>query len=305
MAFPRVNALSFWLLPVGGLTILSGYLTAGGAAAAGWTNYVPLALQEGTGEDLWILGPTRRGHQLAARSDQLHRDRAPAAGARHDDGPGAHLHLGDAEHVGPRRAGGAVAHRDADPCCSPTGTSARCSSIRPTAAAIANYLNTFWFFGHPEVYMLIMGAWGIMSEIIPVFSGKPLFGYRGVILALLLVMALSFTVWGHHMYTTGLVDDSFFSVTTELISVPTGVLFFNWLFTLWRGKIRFEPRDALRARLRRAVRDRRDRRRVDGLARDGLTRSTTPISSSRTSTTSSSAAASSGSWPRCTTGSPR
>jgi cytochrome c oxidase subunit 1 len=107
--------------------------------------------------------------------------------------------------------------------------------------SVANYLNTFWFFGHPEVYMLIMGAWGITSEILPVFSGKPLYGYRGVILALMLVMALSFTVWGHHMYTTGLVDDPFFSVTTELISVPTGVLFFNWLFTLWRGKLRFEP----------------------------------------------------------------
>jgi cytochrome c oxidase subunit 1 len=107
--------------------------------------------------------------------------------------------------------------------------------------SVFTYLNTFWFFGHPEVYMLIMGAWGITSEIIPVFSGKPLFGYRGVILALMLILALSFTVWGHHMYTTGLVDDSFFSVTTELISVPTGVLILNWLFTMWKGKLRFEP----------------------------------------------------------------
>ncbi len=73
------------------------------------------------------------------------------------------------------------------------------------------------------------------------YKRQPLYGYRFVILALMLIMALSFTVWGHHMYTTGLVDDSLFSVTTELISVPTGVLFFNWLFTLWRGKIRFEP----------------------------------------------------------------
>jgi cytochrome c oxidase subunit 1 len=107
--------------------------------------------------------------------------------------------------------------------------------------SVFTYLNTFWFFGHPEVYMLIMGGWGIVSEILPVFSGRPLFGYRGVIASLLLVLALSFTVWGHHMYTTGLVDDSLFSVTTELISVPTGVLFFNWLFTIWGGRLRFEP----------------------------------------------------------------
>jgi heme/copper-type cytochrome/quinol oxidase subunit 1 len=107
--------------------------------------------------------------------------------------------------------------------------------------SVANYLNTFWFFGHPEVYMLIMGAWGAVSEIVPVFSRKPLYGYRFVILALMLIMALSFTVWGHHMYTTGLVNDSFFSVTTELISVPTGVLVLCWLFTLWKGKLSFEP----------------------------------------------------------------
>jgi cytochrome c oxidase subunit 1 len=89
--------------------------------------------------------------------------------------------------------------------------------------------------------MLIMGAWGVVSEIVPVFSRKPLYGYRFVILALMLIMALSFTVWGHHMYTTGLVNDTFFSVTTELISVPTGLLVLAWLFTLWKGKISFEP----------------------------------------------------------------
>jgi cytochrome c oxidase subunit 1 len=99
----------------------------------------------------------------------------------------------------------------------------------------------FWFFGHPEVYMLILAAWGIVSEILPVFSGKPLFGYQGVILAFLLITALSFTVWAHHMFATGAVELPFFSVTTEMISIPTGVLFFNWLATLWKGQLRFEP----------------------------------------------------------------
>jgi cytochrome c oxidase subunit I len=107
--------------------------------------------------------------------------------------------------------------------------------------SVAHWLNTFWFFGHPEVYMLILGAWGIVSEIIPVFSGKPLFGYRGIVLAFLAITGLSFTVWAHHMFTTGLVPNvSFFSATTELISIPTGVLFWIWLATMWRGKIRLE-----------------------------------------------------------------
>src|SRR5207245_9068713 len=90
------------------------------------------------------------------------------------------------------------------------------------------------------VYMLILAAWGIVSEILPVFSGKPLFGYRGVVLAFLMITALSFTVWAHHMFATGSVQLPFFSATTEMISIPTGVLFFNWLATLRKGKLRFE-----------------------------------------------------------------
>ncbi|HKE65842.1 MAG TPA: cbb3-type cytochrome c oxidase subunit I [Micromonosporaceae bacterium] len=240
MAFPRVNALSFWLLPVGGLTILSGYLTSGGAAAAGWTNYVPLALQEGTGEDLWVLGLLVVGTSsllgainfivtvLRLRAPGMSMSRVPIF-------TWATLSTSVLVVLAVPALTATLMIVFAD---RHLGT----VFLDPShGGSVFNYLNTFWFFGHPEVYMLIMGAWGIVSEIIPVFSGKPLFGYRGVIAALLLVLALSFTVWGHHMYTTGLVDDSLFSITTELISVPTGVLFFNWLFTLWRGKIRFEP----------------------------------------------------------------
>jgi cytochrome c oxidase subunit 1 len=240
MAFPRVNALSFWLLPVGGLTILSGYLTTGGAAAAGWTNYVPLALQEGTGEDLWILGLLVVGTSslLGAINFIVTVLRLRAPGMTMVRVPiftWATLSTSVLVVL-------AVPSLTATLSILFTDRHLGTVFLDPThGGSVFNYLNTFWFFGHPEVYMLIMGAWGIVSEIIPVFSGKPLFGYRGVIAALLLVLALSFTVWGHHMYTTGLVDDSLFSVTTELISVPTGVLFFNWLFTLWRGKIRFEP----------------------------------------------------------------
>ena len=240
MAFPRVNAASFWLLPVGGLTILAGYLTKGGAAGAGWTNYVPLSLQEGTGEDLWILGLL-----IVGTSSLL----------------GAINFIVTVLRL---RAPGMTLTRMPIFAWATTTTSILIVLAVPSLTAallmlladhhlgtvffnpahggsVANYLNTFWFFGHPEVYMLIMGAWGVVSEIIPVFSRKPLYGYRFVILSLMLIMALSFTVWGHHMYTTGLVNDSFFSVTTELISVPTGLLVLAWLFTLWKGKLSFEP----------------------------------------------------------------
>jgi cytochrome c oxidase subunit 1 len=240
MAFPRVNAFSFWLLPVGGLTILAGFFTNGGAAAAGWTNYVPLALQEGAGEDLWILGLAIVGTSslLGAINFIVTVLRLRAPGMTMTRVPiftWATLSTSILVVL-------AVPSLTAALIMLFTDRHLGTVFFDPAhGGSIANYLNTFWFFGHPEVYMLIMGAWGITSEIVPVFSGKPLYGYRAVILALMLVMALSFTVWGHHLYTTGLVDDPFFSVTTELISVPTGVLFFNWLFTLWRGKIRLEP----------------------------------------------------------------
>ena len=101
------------------------------------------------------------------------------------------------------------------------------------------YQHLFWFFGHPEVYILILPFFGVVTEIIPVFSRKPLFGYRGFVFATLLIGAYSFSVWAHHMFTTGAVDNPFFSATSMLIAVPTGVKFFNWIATMWRGKLRF------------------------------------------------------------------
>ena len=95
----------------------------------------------------------------------------------------------------------------------------------------------FWFFGHPEVYILILPAFGIVSEIIPVFSRKPLFGYKAFVFATLAIGALSFSVWAHHMFATGAVLLPFFSFVTFLISVPTGVKMFNWIATMYKGKI--------------------------------------------------------------------
>ena len=99
----------------------------------------------------------------------------------------------------------------------------------------------FWFFGHPEVYILALPFFGIATEIIPVFSRKPLFGYKTLIAATIAIAGLSMTVWAHHMFTTGAVLLPFFSFMTFLIAVPTGVKYFNWIGTMWRGQLTFEP----------------------------------------------------------------
>src|SRR5699024_7628934 len=97
-----------------------------------------------------------------------------------------------------------------------------------------------WLFGHPEVYVLALPFFGIVSDVFPVFSRKPLFGYAGLIFATLAIAALSMAVWAHHMFATGSVLLPFFSFMSFLIAVPTGVKFFNWIGTMWRGKMTFE-----------------------------------------------------------------
>jgi cytochrome c oxidase subunit 1 len=240
MAFPRINALSFWLLPVGGLTIVSGFLAKGGAAAAGWTSYVPISVQGRAGQDLWILGLLIVGTSsilgginfivtiLRLRAPGMSMTRLPIfvwsvlATSLLVVLATPVLTAGLIMLFADRRLG--------------------TSFFDPTrGGSVLLWQHTFWFFGHPEVYMLILAAWGVISEILPVFSGKPLFGYRAVILSFLLITALSFSVWAHHMFATGAVELPFFSITTEMISIPTGVLFFIWLATLWKGKLRLEP----------------------------------------------------------------
>jgi cytochrome c oxidase subunit 1 len=101
------------------------------------------------------------------------------------------------------------------------------------------YQHLFWFFGHPEVYIMILPFFGIVTDIIPVFSRKPIFGYTGFVLASMSIAGLSMTVWAHHMFTTGAVLNPFFSIMSFLIAVPTGIKFFNWIGTMWRGQLRF------------------------------------------------------------------
>ena len=239
MAFPRINALSFWLLPLGGLLIFSGYLF-GGAAAEGWTSYAPLSNRaEGVGTDLWIIGLTLVGT-------------ASILGA-----------VNFIATVFKMRAPGMTLFRMPIFVWTVLVTATLILLATPvlTAGLIALFIDRnyggsffdpavggspilwqhiFWFFGHPEVYIVILPGMGVVSEVLPVFSRKPLFGYKAFVFATIAIGLLSFSVWAHHMFTTGgALFLPFFSFMTALIGIPTGVKMFNWLGTLYRGKLIF------------------------------------------------------------------
>jgi cytochrome c oxidase subunit 1 len=238
MAFPRINALSFWLLPPAGLLMFSGFLVDQGAASAGWTAYSPLARQLGTGMDLWIIAVVMLGISSTIGAANflvtMFRMRAP----------------------------GMTMFRMPIFCWTVLVTSVLQLLATPVlASALAmlyidrNYgggffdpnkggnailwQNVFWFYSHPAVYIMILPGMGIISEILPVFSRKPLFGYKAFVFATMGIGALGFSVWAHHMFTTGAVLKPFFGFMTAMIGIPTGVKIFNWLATLWRGSISF------------------------------------------------------------------
>jgi cytochrome c oxidase subunit 1 len=241
VAFPRMNMLSFWLFLFGSLIVVSGFLTPGGAASFGWFAYTPLSdavRSPGVGGDLWVLGLTMSGLGtilggvnfvttiFCMRAPGMTMFRMPIftwnvlltsllvliafpvlaaalLALAADRKFGAHIF--DAAH------GGALL-----------------------------WQHLFWFFGHPEVYIIALPFFGIVTEILPVFSRKPVFGYIGLVAATVAIAGLSVTVWAHHMFPTGQVLLPFFSFMTFLIAVPTGVKFFNWVGTMWRGRLSFE-----------------------------------------------------------------
>ena len=241
VAFPRLNAIAYWFYFFGSFVAVTGYFTPQGAAGFGWFAYQPLAnttYTPGIGGDLWVFGLALSGFGtimggvnfittiLTMRAPGMTMFRLPiftwntlvtsilvimcfpplaaalfAMGA--DRRFGAHLF--DPANGGPML-----------------------------------WEHLFWFFGHPEVYILALPFFGIVSEIFPVFSRKPIFGYKTLVYATIAIAALSMTVWAHHMYVTGDVLLPFFALTTMLIAVPTGVKVFNWIGTLWRGSVTFE-----------------------------------------------------------------
>jgi cytochrome c oxidase subunit I len=241
VAFPRLNMLAYWLYLFGGLIAISGFLTPGGAASFGWTAYAPLSdvtTSPGLGGDLWVFGLTMGGFAtilgavnfittiICLRAPGMTMFRMPLftwtilitsimALMAFPVLASALLALG-----ADRRLGAHV--------------------FDPTNSGAMLWQHLFWFFGHPEVYIIALPFFGIISEILPVFSRKPLFGYKSMIFAIIAIAALSVSVWAHHMYATGQVLLPFFAIMTMLIAVPTGVKFFNWIGTMWGGSLSFE-----------------------------------------------------------------
>jgi cytochrome c oxidase subunit 1 len=243
MAFPRINALSFWLIPVGGLVMYSGFLF-GGTGAAGWTGYVPLterAYSPQVGQDLWIIGL----HLLGVGSmlgginflATIHNMRAPGMTWTRLPLFVWSMEVTQALVVlaSPFLAGAlSMVLLDRQ-------VGATFFTVNHGGNALL-YQLMFWFYSHPAVYIMVLPAFGIISEIIPVFSRKPIFGYRAMAASMAAIAVLGFVVFVHHMFVTGLplVVQEFFAFTTLCIGVPTGIKIFNWLATMWGGSIRFD-----------------------------------------------------------------
>jgi cytochrome c oxidase subunit 1 len=242
VAFPRLNLLSYYFFAFSGIILFASFLAPGGSAAFGWYAYSPLTSTEfspGVGADLWIVGLALSGLGTILGAVNF------------------------TTTIFCMRAPGMTMFRMPIFTWNALLTSMLVLLAFPPLAACLLVLeidrrlgaqvfsaqsggavlwqNLFWFFGHPEVYILALPFFGIATEILPVFSRKPLFGYKTLIAATIAIAGLSMSVWAHHMFTTGAVLLPFFSFMTLLIAVPTGVKFFNWAGTMWRGQISFEP----------------------------------------------------------------
>ena len=241
MALPRMNNWSFWILPFAATLLLLGLFMPGGGPSAGWTLYPPLSVQGGIGTDFTLLSI----HLLGMSSI-----------------------LGSINIIATilnMRAPGMTLMKMPLFVWTWLITAFLLIAVMPVLAGAVTMLITdrhfgtsffdaggggdpvlwqhvFWFFGHPEVYILVLPAFGVFSQIIPTFARKPLFGYASMVFATASIAFLSFIVWAHHMYTVGMpmAGELFFMYATMLIAVPTGVKVFNWISTMWRGSMTFE-----------------------------------------------------------------
>jgi cytochrome c oxidase subunit 1 len=238
MAFPRIEALTFWLTPAAGLILMSAI--AFGGIPFGWTGYAPLSVQARSGADAYVmaflliaLSMTLIGINLMATILTM---RAPGM---------SWTRL-------PIFVWGVLATSVLMALASPVLVALMSMVLMDRSANTSFFLasaggspylyeNLFWFFGHPEVYILALPGFGIVLELLPVFARKPLWGYRLAVAGMVGVTVLSFMVWQHHLFVSGMNAGlrPFYMLTTELISIPTGFIFLNAMGTLWRARIRF------------------------------------------------------------------
>ncbi len=241
MAFPRLNALSYWLYLGGSITMLSGFFVSGGAASFGWVAYAPLSNatnSPGTGADLWLMSLGLTGFSAIFTAVNL------IATIFYLRAPGMTMFRMPIFTWNMLVTG--ILILIAFPVLFSAVVMLFCDRHFGTHIFTVQgggvpvlWQHLFWFFGHPEVYILALPFFGVVTDIIPVFSRKPIFGYRGMVAATMSIAALSTGVWAHHMFTTGVVLLPFFSLLSLLIAVPTGIKFFNWIGTMWRGQIAF------------------------------------------------------------------
>ena len=242
MAFPRLNALSYWLFLFGGVILLLSFFANEGPARSGWTSYPPLSVYtSGNGQDLWILSL----HVLTISSlagainfiVTIHNLRT--SGMSWTRMPlfvwSIEIYAGLLIVALPTLSAGLtllLLDRQLD-----TGFFVPTQGGSPVL-----YQHAFWFFGHPEVYIMILPVMGIISEVIPVFARKPIFGYKAIAFSTVAIGFFSMLVWAHHMFAVGMPNflNAFFMVSSMVIAVPTGVKIFNWLATLWRGNLQFD-----------------------------------------------------------------
>jgi len=244
VAFPRLNAFSYWMFLLGGIVLYSSWFAAGGPARSGWTAYVPLSetiYSPGHGQDYWILGL----HILTISSFAgavnfivtIHNMRAPGMSWMR-----LPLFVWSIETY-------AILLVAVLPALSAGLTmllldrQASTHFFLPAEGGNAVlYQHVFWFFGHPEVYIMVLPVFGMISEIIPVFARKPIFGYKAVAFSTIGIAFFSMLVWAHHMFAVGMPIglDAFFMLSSMIIAVPTGIKIFNWLATTWRGNLIFD-----------------------------------------------------------------
>jgi cytochrome c oxidase subunit I len=241
VAFPRLNAFAYWLYLFGSMLAVGGFLTPQGAASFGWFAYAPLSdaiHSPGMGSDMWIMGLAFSGFGTILGSVNFITTiicmRAPGMTMfRMPIFTWNVLLTGVLVLLAFPVLAAALFALEADRAFG-------ASIFDPANGGAILWQHLFWFFGHPEVYIIALPFFGIISEVIPVFSRKPVFGYIGLVAATIMIAGLSVTVWAHHMYVTGAVLLPFFSFMTFLIAVPTGVKFFNWIGTMWKGSLSFE-----------------------------------------------------------------